>query len=339
MATKKIVFHKNFTRDTTLLLQQLWPICMEDGLMEIVPRNPYRPSVVDHMHNGTIEIWENDRAVDYIKKQFIKFSRKNPREALRFLERFKAKNKPLADIWRRGVLGSLKELKDFVALVLSNMVGDLFVLYMAEEKSIPPAVRRRAYSLRDGDHYFSSSNKVLVSTIKKLFPEIKDYANAVRFEDLDNIPSRAELKRRYKNYICVANKYAKVETLTAYARKTGYQFIEEKATAISRGLKGQAANPGQVRGRVKLVFTTRDLDKVKKGDILVSPMTTANFMPALKKAAAIITDEGGLLCHAAIVSRELKKPCLIATKAATKFFKDNDLVEVDVEAGWVRKIK
>ena len=79
--------------------------------------------------------------------------------------------------------------------------------------------------------------------------------------------------------------------------------------------------------------------KVKKGDIIVSPMTTADMMPALKRAGAIVTDEGGVICHAAIVSRELGKPCLIATKAATKLFKDGDLLEVDVYAGVVKKAK
>tara|TARA_Y100000310_G_scaffold338021_1_gene426573 strand:- start:1597 stop:1776 length:180 start_codon:yes stop_codon:yes gene_type:complete len=59
----------------------------------------------------------------------------------------------------------------------------------------------------------------------------------------------------------------------------------------------------------------------------------------MKKAAAFVTDEGGVTCHAAIVSREMKKPCIIGTKIATKVLKDNDLVEVDANKGIVRKIK
>ena len=339
MARSKPVFHKNFTRDTTLLLQQLWPICMEDGLMEIVPKNPYRPSVVDYLHNGTCEIWENDQAVAYIRKKFIKFSLKKPREALRFLKRFKDKKKPLEKIWRRGILGSLAELKKFVALVKNNMVGDLFVLYIADEDRVKGVVRKRAYDLRDGDHYFSSSNRVLVNTLKKLFPKVKDYVNAICFEDLDKMPSVAELRRRYRNYVCVADSYSKVQTLEEYARKTGYSFKAEKSSTISGGLKGQIASPGRAVGRAKLIFTTRDLGKVKKGDIIISPMTTVNFMPAIRKAAAIVTDEGGIVCHAAIVARELKKPCLIGTKTATSSFADGDLVEVDTGKMTVRKIK
>lgn len=82
-----------------------------------------------------------------------------------------------------------------------------------------------------------------------------------------------------------------------------------------------------------------DNKKVKKGDILVSPMTTSAFMPAIKKATAIVTDEGGITCHAAIVSRELNTPCIIGTKIATQVLKDGDIVEVDANKGIVRLIK
>lgn len=68
-------------------------------------------------------------------------------------------------------------------------------------------------------------------------------------------------------------------------------------------------------------------------------MTSPWYLPAMKKATAIVTDEGGITCHAAIVSRELKKPCIIGTKIATKVLKDGDLVEVDANKGIVRIIK
>jgi pyruvate,water dikinase len=68
-------------------------------------------------------------------------------------------------------------------------------------------------------------------------------------------------------------------------------------------------------------------------------MTTPDLMPAIEKAVAIVTDEGGMLCHAAIVSRELGIPCIIGTRNATSILRDGDLVEVDAEKGIVRKIK
>ena len=77
----------------------------------------------------------------------------------------------------------------------------------------------------------------------------------------------------------------------------------------------------------------------KQGDVLVRKMITIDHLPLMKKAGAIITEEGTMLCHAALISRELKKPCVIGTKIATKVFKDGDMVEVDAEKGIVRKIK
>ena len=80
------------------------------------------------------------------------------------------------------------------------------------------------------------------------------------------------------------------------------------------------------------------MKKMNQGDILVSAATNPNLMPAIRQAAAIITDEGGLTCHAAIVSRELEIPCLVGTKIATKVLKDGDKVEVDAERGVVKKL-
>ncbi len=104
-------------------------------------------------------------------------------------------------------------------------------------------------------------------------------------------------------------------------------------------LQGTTASPGHIKGRVKIVLNNNDLAKVQPGDILVAVMTTPNFIMAMEKAAAFVTDEGGILYHAAIVSREMGKPCIIGTKNATKVFKDGDLVEVDAKKGVIRKIK
>ena len=77
---------------------------------------------------------------------------------------------------------------------------------------------------------------------------------------------------------------------------------------------------------------------MNKGDVLVSHATNPNLLPAMGMAAAIVTDIGGLTCHAAIVSREFRIPCIVGTKIATQVLQDNDLVEVDAEKGVVKKI-
>lgn len=104
-------------------------------------------------------------------------------------------------------------------------------------------------------------------------------------------------------------------------------------------IKGQVACPGKTQGEVKVLSSYLEVKKIKKGDILVVSMTTPDYVVAMEKASAFITDEGGITCHAAIISREMNKPCIIGTKIATKVLKDGDLVEVDAEKGVVRILK
>lgn len=103
--------------------------------------------------------------------------------------------------------------------------------------------------------------------------------------------------------------------------------------------RGLTASMGKARGKVKVLQTVKDIGKVEEGDILVAVMTRPDYVPAIKRAAAIVTNEGGITCHAAIISRELGIPCIIGTKIATKILKDGMEVEVNANHGWVRIIK
>ncbi|MFA6100266.1 MAG: PEP-utilizing enzyme [Patescibacteria group bacterium] len=112
--------------------------------------------------------------------------------------------------------------------------------------------------------------------------------------------------------------------------------IQEDVSVDAREITGKIAFAGKARGKVKIVIDPTHLSKVEKGDVLVATMTFPSFIVAMEKAVAFVTDEGGLLCHAAIISREMKKPCIIGTKIATRVLKDGDEVEVDADKGIVR---
>lgn len=103
-------------------------------------------------------------------------------------------------------------------------------------------------------------------------------------------------------------------------------------------VKGTIAYPGKVMGKVHIVSDPKIVSNFIEGEILVTGMTRPDFLPLMKKAAAFVTDSGGILCHAAITAREMHKPGIIGTEKATKVFKDGDLVEVDAEKGIVRKV-
>jgi len=134
-----------------------------------------------------------------------------------------------------------------------------------------------------------------------------------------------------------------------WAKENGKIYIVQTrpVTTISKGrvshhdidapvlLSGAAASPGVASGPVKIVPTPNDIDKVLEGDILVAEMTTPDFVPAMKRAAAIVTDRGGRTAHAAIVSRELGIPCVVGCEKATTTLIDGQIITVDGSNGKV----
>jgi len=106
----------------------------------------------------------------------------------------------------------------------------------------------------------------------------------------------------------------------------------------SEHIAGVTASSGCVSGRARVLLTPENA-AFEAGDILICDMTDVRYLPFMKLAGGIVTDRGGILSHAAIVSRELKKPCIIGTKNATRVLKDGDEVEVDADHGIVRTLK
>lgn len=145
----------------------------------------------------------------------------------------------------------------------------------------------------------------------------------------------------YERHICVPRDNGSVEVLygdksVAFSKKIYREVIS--TSKRSKKVLGTSACAGTAKGTVRIINLAEDMGKMKIGDILVSIATTPSVVPAMKKAAAIVTDEGGLTCHASIVSRELNIPCVVGTKISSQVFKDGDLVEVDASKGIVRKI-
>jgi phosphohistidine swiveling domain-containing protein len=129
-----------------------------------------------------------------------------------------------------------------------------------------------------------------------------------------------------------------VQSLSAGEVKDLKRQIIFKNSLINK-IEGSIACRGKAVGLVKIINNINDIYKFKTGNILVTAMTTPDYVPVMKKAAAFVTDEGGISCHAAIVAREMSKPCIIGTKIATKVLQDGDKVEVDANNGIARILK
>jgi len=148
------------------------------------------------------------------------------------------------------------------------------------------------------------------------------------------------IKNRSRKLVLITTKNNSVASIVIDNNTKKYLKIIKnigEATDV-KTVKGLPVYEGLVRGRVRLIANGESLEKIQKGEILVSNTTHPSYLFAMKKSAAIVTNEGGIVCHAAITAREMKKPCIVGTKIATKVFKDGDLVEVDANKGTVRKL-
>ncbi|MCI4328663.1 MAG: phosphoenolpyruvate synthase, partial [Thermoplasmata archaeon] len=119
---------------------------------------------------------------------------------------------------------------------------------------------------------------------------------------------------------------------TSNAPLTGTSPSSAEPDPIVRGF---GASPGIAGGTARLLRTSQEMDRLKPGEILITTMTTPDMVPAMAQAAGIVTDEGGITCHAAIVSRELGVPCVVGTRTATKTIVDGETVSVDGKSGSV----
>lgn len=173
-------------------------------------------------------------------------------------------------------------------------------------------------------------------------------------EELRNerVLSEAELVELTEMGKRIQNHYnAPQDTEWAFYDNTLYMLQSRPITTLENGseagdkgsdiedreviVRGLGASPGMASGTVKIIKKIDELDKIKDGDIMVTTMTTPDMVPAMKRSSGIITDEGGITCHAAIISRELGIPCVVGTGNATEVLKENIKVTIDGKKGLV----
>jgi pyruvate,water dikinase len=139
-------------------------------------------------------------------------------------------------------------------------------------------------------------------------------------------------KEKGKLYIVQTRPVTTIAAVTRSEKKEDKEGSELKMSQTPV-LTGKPASPGMGTGAVKILKSPKEIGKVGKGDVLVAPMTSPDYVPAMKKASAVVTDAGGQTSHAAIVSRELGIPCVVGTEKGTKTLKEGQVVTVNGETG------
>ncbi len=233
------------------------------------------------------------------------------------------------------------KLKD--SIYTNNLFGAVSIFaifwYGIQDNRTKKELQNKFIEIRDADIIFDYNDKIVRQKLLKKFPKTKGFETAIlKDEFLSTIPGTDILKKRIKNFVLIPGKYSKITNLNSFAEEINIEIeaFEKGTTSL---VKGMTAYPGIVVGKVRVIRRKDEIDKMQKGEVLISPMTTPDVFTAVKKACAIITDEGGQLSHAAIISRELKIPCIIGTKIASETYINGDLVEVNANNGIVKMIK
>ncbi|MFC1612888.1 PEP-utilizing enzyme [Patescibacteria group bacterium] len=260
------------------------------------------------------------KKLSWLKKEKVKFD-KNCQEIRMLIKNNSADYKKIAEL----------NHNIWAIIAIANVLG------RTEAYKVSKKLKLICIQIRnESDDILHPSLTYLNKIIAKHF-KIKNTQNILLSEVLKhNIPNKEEIIKREDGWIY--HKGNIIFDSKKYFKDKNIQIVnpsKKNDTVIT----GSVACKGFAKGKAKIVFELSELNKIENGNILITPMTTPEMMPALKKASAIVTDEGGITCHAAIVSRELKKPCIIGTKIATKILRDGQIVKVDADKGIVRIIK
>ena len=198
-------------------------------------------------------------------------------------------------------------------------------------ENITPRLKEFLIHFRNNyDSIIHDACDYMIDMIKEKLPiEYKHYTNFITLEEyLNKLPDTDVLEFRKQGFIY----FGKLYTTQNYKK-----WLEDNNISIKIDqdvlLTGDVAYSKSVTGKVCIIYNEKDFDRFEKDDILVTPMTVPKFMKVIKMSSGIITDEGGITCHASIIARELKIPCIVGCKNATKVLKNGDLVKIDGATG------
>ncbi len=358
--TQKLVFEKSITRDWGMIYAKVWHRVFTEEFKKQF--NWRYTEVIFEGQNNTISVYRSpSEHIDGMRRLILKKIDKNPKwlqEECRVVERqvdyaekmlTKIKTKALTFYSHYELAASFGEvIEQNVKLGPRYIVMLWFPIQMENhlqlskyQKYVDQAIETRSVIEKIGPQVDYLSRQVAELCTKEAnlplaLSKYISYEEILNYLENDVEFNQTELEKRAQGFLLTSEGII-FEPVGGYLKKRGFALAELSVGNASE-IKGRTAFTGKVTGTVKVIRNRAEFAKFNEGDILVTAMTTPDFVQLIKKSAAFITDEGGITCHAAIVSRELKKPCIIGTKIATKVFKDGDLVEVDAEKGIVKKI-
>ncbi len=333
-------YEKTYTRECSLVTMEIWE-GQYDTLKEKLETSRDVPFTIYDTYDGVVDVYFDKEVFNVWYKLVADKAESNIKWTTSVMEWYANNLNQLEKIWRVGRVASATELESFYKLATASWAGLGISYVLPEMKTVRQEDRDLAMSLRErSQNFLEDTDHVAQNTLKNLFPELGELIKFISLEEVrgNTIPSKADLKERQRHYIYYGFRTIVKTDFSEFLKNEHIQIQSEIIPNNVSELKGQVAMKGYAKGRVRILRKKSEIPALQGGEILVTAMTTPDYLPAMQKAVAFVTDEGGITCHAAIVSRELNKPCIIGTKFATQIFKDGDMVEVDAEKGVVRKI-
>jgi phosphohistidine swiveling domain-containing protein len=297
---------------------------------------------------GTVSCFIRREELDKIGKYLAKKAVDDERYATNMLNNVKENTDKIMQIMiaLEGRIPTDEEYKTFLNYFEKHLAYHVFMKEGVDY--LPPELLTRLFpAFKDAriysEHVYSKTEaffRDLAKTISKNVGYKEEHLTCLLQEELEahltkkTLPSEEELRERYEAsaLLCINGKNTMI---------LGEKAIQLE-NSIQKGdkdwIKGTVAYNGKISGRCRIIHDPFAKNNFKEGDILITGMTRPEFIPLMEKASAIVTDAGGILCHAAITAREMKKPCIVGTERVTKTFKDGDYIEVDAHKGIVKKL-
>lgn len=344
----EIKLSKTFSREHSLFYCYIWHDANKKYMKKWVESNVKNILFTKDKKTNKISVW-------YDKNELNSFSDALAKRINSDKSYFKKIKDEFYNLWKvispymreKKEIKNINELERFYNACVKWWAPMAAIYLIVDITNVSRDVQAEAFRIRaETQDYSDALDNVFIKFFQKHFPEYSHLTFVISPSEVFLLkkkrPTKSELgkiKKRLDGYALLNNRLFPIAAMEKRLKEHNLTLEEVEASRELRELKGTPASKGFAKGNVRLVLLKKQISELREGEILVTEMTTPEFVPAMKKAAAIVTDEGGITSHAAIISRELKKPCIIGTKIATKVLKDGDFVEVDAEKGIVRKLK
>lgn len=342
----KETYVKWYARDFALGTFQVWYWGEATDAMQWTPKTlPYPPYIVFHRAGDTTHIYYGDRGVAWVFDQILAAAQPDAQGFVQKIsDEYRARiGKVKSQIETEPAL-PLPQLKQYVACVRDAWAWFNALWYAIDTfDEMPKYAKELAFLTevrKETERQVPATDTIIRKSIHAAYPNVGAYADCVLLEEAfeNRIPDTDTLVARRKGYYFTDGRLFSDSPESRKEIEERFNiFIKEPDTPkVDSTLTGTVACRGKAAGKVRKIYGVQQIHDFLEGEILVAASTIPDFLPALKKAAAIVSDEGGAVCHAAITARELKTPCIVGVRFAMDLLKDGDWVEVDADKGVVR---